>query len=333
MNHKTGSLPIWEKIRQIFTWLITWLSPRRSQDAKVVGLCLLVAATFWLLNALNRDYSTRISCPIRFNYDDSTFIATKPLPTKVRLSVTGYGWNLLKKSLSIDVEPIEYTITKPLRTRYVTAPFLLSAVSEQLQGLRINYVVEDTLHLSFDRRVRKTIPIKVDSARISLAKNYLISSPISISPAQVTFEGPATMLSDMPNPIRLSIPSTGIDEDYTEQLEIANPDPSLIKPSVGKVEVRFKVEPLIADTRVVKLRKANFPDYQDSIVGERTVKVTYYVREKDAQHVSPNDFSIVADFKDLKAEDSTIVLFIEKEPSFIRNVSLNNPYIRLKNAQ
>jgi hypothetical protein len=333
MNTRSDTFNLLEKGRQLLKWIITWLTPRRRQDVKVVGLCLLVAATFWFLNALNRDYSTRISYPIRFNYDDSNYIATKPLPTKVRLSVTGYGWNLLKKALSIDVEPIEYTIGKPLLTKYVTAPFLLSAVSEQMQGIRINYVVEDTLHLSFDRRVRKTIPIKVDSAKIDLNKNYLISGPISVTPSHVIYEGPSAMLSELSNPIRLSIATTDIDEDYNEQVEIANPDNTLIKTNVPKVEVRFKVEPLISDSRQVPVRKANFPDHMDSDIIDRAVKVTYYVRERDALRVAPGDFSIVADFKNLKAEDSTIVLYIEKEPSFIRNVSLNNPYIRIRNGR
>lgn len=300
---------------------------------KVVGLCLLVAATFWFLNALNRDYSTRISYPIRFNYDDSNYIATQPLPTRVRLSVTGYGWNLLKKALSIDVEPIEYTIGKPLRTKYVTAPFLLTAVSEQMQGLRINYVVEDTLHLSFDRRIRRTLPVKVDSAQISLGKNYLIASTIRVTPTRVTYEGPYTLLAALKNPVYLPINTPDIDENYSEQLEVPNPDYALIKTNVSKVEVQFEVEPLVADSRLVPVRKVNFPGNKDSALFDRPVKVTYLVRERDALRVNPGDFSIIADFKNIRKEDSTIVLYIEKEPSFIRDLNLNHPFIRIKDGR
>jgi len=333
MNTRPGAIRLLVKTRQVFSWIITWLTPKRRQDVKVVGLCLLVAATFWFLNALNRDYSTRISYPIRFNYDDSNYIATQPLPTKVRLSVTGYGWNLLKKALSIDVEPIEYTIGKPLRTKYVTAPFLLTAVSEQMQGLRINYVVEDTLHLSFDRRVRKTIPIKVDSAQISLGKNYMISSPIRVTPAQVTYEGPYTLLKAMKNPVYLPINTLEIDENYSEQQELPNLGHALIKANVAKAEVQFEVEPLIADSRLVPVRKVHFPGNKDSALFDRPVKVTYLVRERDALRVNPGDFSIIADFKNIQQKDSTIVLYIEKEPSFIQDVSLNNPFVRIKNGR
>ncbi|MES2731578.1 MAG: hypothetical protein V4714_07510 [Bacteroidota bacterium] len=322
-----------ERLKQIFTWLITWLTPKRSQDVKVVGLCLLVAATFWFLNALNRDYSTRISYPIRFNFDDSTYIATRPLPTKLRLSVTGYGWNLLKKSLSIDSEPIEYTISKPLRTKYITAPFLLTAVSEQLQGLRINYVVEDTLQMSFDRRVRKTVPLKIDSARIDLNKNYVIAEPINITPSTITFEGPASLLDKIGPAYVIPIAARDIDDDFDERLEIPNPDNALVNMDLNKAEVRFKLEALITDSRKVVVRKSHFLANKDSVNLQRTVTVTYAIRQRDALKVSANDFSIVADFKDIKAQDSTIVLFIEKQPFFIRNVSLDNPYIQVKNGQ
>jgi hypothetical protein len=322
-----------ERLKQIFTWLITWLTPKRSQDVKVVGLCLLVAATFWFLNALNRDYSTRISYPIRFNFDDSTYISVTPLPTKLRLSVTGYGWTLLKKSLSIDSEPIEYTISKPLRTKYITAPFLLTAVSEQLQGLRINYVVEDTLQMSFDRRVQKTVPLKIDSAKVNLNKNYVIAEAIYLNPSKVTLEGPASLLDKIGQAYVIPVLTQDIDDDFDERLEIPNPDIALVNMDVKKVEVRFKLEALISDSRKVMVRISHFPAHKDSINLQRMVKVTYSIRQRDAPKVNPGDFSIVADFNDIKTQDSTIVLFIEKQPHFIRNVSLDNPYIKVKNGQ
>jgi hypothetical protein len=322
-----------KRLKQIFTWLITWLTPKRRQDVKVVGLCLMAATTFWFLNALNRDYSTRISCPIRFNYDDSTYIATKPLPTQVRLSVTGYGWNLLKKTLGINNEPIEYPIIRPLRTKYVTAPFLLTAVSEQLQGLRINYVVEDTLHLDFDRLVRKTIQIKVDSASINLDKNYFLTGPITVTPAQVTFQGPATILSEMGSVIKIKVPTQGIDEDYDETLEVPYPEDALVKPNVDKVTVHFPVESLVSGSREIPIRKINFPNANGSTLYGQPVRVTYSVRQKDAERIAPGDFDIVADFQNLKPADSTIVLLIEKKPSFIRNISLKVPYIQVHNGQ
>ncbi|MBC7922124.1 MAG: hypothetical protein H7Z75_13670 [Ferruginibacter sp.] len=318
-----------KRIKQVFSWLVTWLTPKRSQDAKVVSLCLLAATTFWFLNALNRDYSTRISCAIRFNYDDSTYMATKPLPDKVRLSVTGYGWNLLKKTLSLDTEPIEYTISKPMRTKYVTAPFLLTAVSEQLQGLRINYVVEDTLHLDFDRRVRKTVDVRVDSARVNLDKEYVISGPITVNPTRITFEGPASVLDATDRTLTISLPATRIDEDYDETLDVSLPGQGLVSADAERVTVRFGVERLLADSREVPVQEVHYPGSSPAF--GPTVRVTYSVRKTDAPRVAPGDFNVVADFKNLRVEDSTIVLFIEKVPPYIRNVRLNSPSIRVGN--
>jgi hypothetical protein len=110
-------------------------------------MCLMAATTFWFLNALNKDYSTRLSYPIEFDYDDSTYISISTLPKKVRLNVSGYGWNLLKKSLQVNANPLNYRVANPLQARYITGSNLLQPITEQLRDIRVNYVVEDTIFL------------------------------------------------------------------------------------------------------------------------------------------------------------------------------------------
>jgi hypothetical protein len=63
-----------KKTSNIFTWIVDSVIIRKGSDIKVVVMCLLAATTFWFLNALNKDYSTRITYPVRFEYDDSVYV-------------------------------------------------------------------------------------------------------------------------------------------------------------------------------------------------------------------------------------------------------------------
>lgn len=320
-----------KNVPHILSWLVPSFTINRSDAIRVV-LCLMAATTFWFLNALNRDYSTKISCPIQFRYNDSDYVAVSPVPEKIMLDVTGYGWNLLKRSLGIDKEPVEYVITRPLRTKYVTAPFLLASVSEQIKGLRVNYVVEDTLYLDFDQRVRKTVPIVLDSALIDLESGYAIVSPVQLEPRKVTFEGPASMLKKLPSTLKVTVPTRRIDDSFEEDIKLDYQQDPLVEVDHPAISVSFAVEKLATGTLNVAIHKVNFPDNKKYVLTEQEVELTYLVRKINKKEILPADFNIIADFKAMR-EDSTIVLYVEKKPSFIRNVMLTDPYIKVQYAK
>jgi hypothetical protein len=84
--------------------------PERSFQPSKWLICVLAAALFWLLNALNKEgYSVNVEYPIQFSFDDSHYIATTALPRTVRVNVSGDGWNLLRLSwLPFRTEPVSF---------------------------------------------------------------------------------------------------------------------------------------------------------------------------------------------------------------------------------
>ena len=202
---------------------------RSFQPTKVL-LCLGAAALFWFLNALNKPgYTLNVEYPIRFVYDDSSFVATSPLPHDVRVNVSSDGWGLLRHSwLPFRVEPVDYIVQDPLRATVINTSSLAAALGEQVKKLHVNYVVADTLEMSFDRRITKTVRLLPDSLHMNMAPRFMVSSVINMTPRTIQIDGPAKLVRGLPDTIWVKIPRKRISDNYDEETSI---EPTASPPS------------------------------------------------------------------------------------------------------
>jgi hypothetical protein len=212
----------------------------RGGDLKVVIYCIIAAMVFWFFNAMNRDHTANISYPIKFEYKDSSLILVNPLPKKINLHVTGYGWNLLRKTFWFNIEPVVYKLEDPLRTKVITARNLLPVVTEQLNGVKVNYLLKDTFWINFERKTIKEQLVYVDTSKVSLAEGLEIKSPVIVNPPKILVEGPQSLIEKLSDTLFLSIPQNEIDEDYDAEVKIFEVS-NLINIDRKKVQVLFKV--------------------------------------------------------------------------------------------
>jgi hypothetical protein len=220
-------------------------SPPKT-DYKAIAICLLAAIIFWIMNALNKDgYSLKIPFPLQFSYNDSLYIPTQPLPEKISVNVSGNGWNLLRKVFAVNVNPIKYSISKPLKTRMLNTGSLTDSVSEYIKDVKINYVVADRFELEFDRKISKQFTVKVDSSNISLKDRYVITSLINVNPRIITLTGPESVLEEMGSTILVKVPSQRLQDNYDDEVKLLLPKNSLIKANKDRVAVSFEVAELL----------------------------------------------------------------------------------------
>ena len=215
-------------------------------DYKAIFICLMAAIIFWVMNALNKDgYSQKISFPLQFSYNDSLYIPTQPLPEKISVNVSGNGWNLLRKAFALDITPIKYSVSKPLKTKLLNTGSLTDSLSEYIKDVKINYVVADRFELEFDRKVSKQFTVKVDSSNISLKDRYVITSLINVNPRTITLEGPESVLDEMGSSILLKVPTRRLQDNFDDEIKLSLPKNSLIKSNKDRVAVSFEVAELL----------------------------------------------------------------------------------------
>ena len=275
----------------------------------------MAAATFWFLNALNKTYTNiRTSYPISFVYDEAKLIPLKPLPEQVDINVSGKGWKLLRKSLMLNVRPAEIIVYSLPRQPYLTGSALRPSISGVLDGLQLNFVLTDTIHFSFDRRITRKIPLTVDSAAIKTAENTVIASPIAITPDSVVFNGPASIVSKYPEPFPVKLPITNIDRSFKRFMPLEYSNNSLVKANVPEVEVSFAVSPLIWEEKMVTPVVTNAPEGAQLQLRPPLVSIRYGYRQSNAAAITPEQFGMTLNYANLNPADSTVAVEVTRKP-------------------
>lgn len=220
---------------------------RAFQPTKAL-LCLGAAALFWFLNALNRTgYTINVEYPIRFIYNDSLFVPTKPLPRTVRVNVSGDGWGLLSHTwLPFRIDPVDYQVTNPLQASIINTSSLTAALAEHIKKLHVNYVVADTVEMGFDRRMTKTIRLVPDSLHINLAPRYIVSSVINLTPRSIQVEGPARLVRGLADTLLVTIPGKRIADNYDNEVVLNHFRHPLLRVSGERVAISFEVGELLS---------------------------------------------------------------------------------------
>ena len=225
-------------------WLLRPLVGQRRHYWRVVFSCFLAASTFWLLNALNQEHTTRINYPVKFVYNERELMPLHPLPAQITLNVSGKGWNLLRRQLGIgeDAQPALLPIQNLPEATYLTGGTLAPAVRKVMRRLTLNYVVTDTINFRFDRRVERQLKLRADISTLHLAAGVRLASPIQIVPEKVTLSGPAFLLDTLPETLALRMPRQTISQDFKETIALPFLQNPLIQADAKHASVSFEVQ-------------------------------------------------------------------------------------------
>jgi hypothetical protein len=223
----------------------------KRRNWKAVVLAVFAATVFWFFNALNKEYTANIEFPVVFEYDASAFAPAAELPGKIKVSVSGVGWNLFRKSSGVRVTPLSIAIEEPGTSQKIPGSALQPVIAAQLTELKVNYVLQDTLQLFVDAREMKTVRLAPARLNDALRDGFGIAGEVVITPDSVVLSGPRSLLLKIPDTILLEIPARRVGSDYTEDLPVPVPrdefvvrDPPVVSVSfpVGRTQVgRFRV--------------------------------------------------------------------------------------------
>jgi hypothetical protein len=231
-----------------------------KRNWKAVVLCIFAATVFWFFNALNKNYSTNINFPVAFDYDQERYIPIKSLPANVRMNVTGSGWDLFRRSLGFKVPPLIVPLEKPTDVRKIVGTTLPAIFAGQLERLKINFIITDTVRIHIEERLRRKFAVMIDSVEQYLHPDFgLVDRPM-VTPDTAWLEGPHDVIRNMPEVLLLELHQTNIRKDFNENIElVSEQNARLITHQPQKVNVSFNIEKFIQVEKKIKLTIINIP--------------------------------------------------------------------------
>ncbi|MBC6991684.1 hypothetical protein [Hymenobacter sp. BT491] len=308
--------------------LVRWFSsPFYGQEGsywRAVTACFLAASTFWLLNALNKTYTTRITYPLAWRYDESRYIPVQSLPGEVAVNVTGRGWKLLRKNLSLDVRPAEVRLARLPATRYITGQSLRPALQTAMEGLQFNYVVTDTLWVQFDRLVSRRLPLTLSPASDGSALPYAAR----FVPATIIFRGPEATVSKLANPYPVHLPQAPAGSSSGE-IRVPIGGPKLVQTNVQDVRIRLQPRPLITRSVQVTPELHDFPKDQAFRLRPALVRVQIQSFPEDTARIELSQLHVILHFGQLVGPDSVLQPVLSEAPTLARGVRVLTPRVRV----
>ena len=295
---------------------------------KVVLLSFLGATTFWFFSALGKQYNTRIKYPLEVIFDRDSLVLMQPLAEYVEIDVTGGGWDLFRQNFWFEADPILIEPDNPVSIKFLTRGTTLPIISNHLNQFQINFLYTDTLFVDIDRKISKQVNLKVDSAAISLDKNFRVVSSIRINPDTAIIYGPTRFIDTLKVDYVIPVESQEIDRSYDRFLTLGLPNGFNIFSEPTTVNVQFEVERFDNLQMPVALELINFPSDSSVLPSQDDIDVKFLMQRSLREDFFAEDFKVIIDYDMINKTDSTApaiimiypenALQVEAEPDTIK---------------
>jgi hypothetical protein len=312
-----------KRIEKIGDWLSNAFLPHSNDTIKVVVLCIVTATTFWFFNALNDNYSTRITYPIKFTYSDSSLVVVEELPKKVSINVSGGGWNLLRKTFWFTITPVEVPLENPVEQNYILGNSLYTLIADQMSEIQLNYVENDTLRIEIDSIRTAKSKLSLDSSKISLADGYRIISPIKKSKDSATFSGPERFIKNIPQEVIIEIGEENISSNYEEDIYLPTFGSSLVNRNPVEIRVSFEVAKFIEQELMLPFEKINVPlDSNAYLFRDSLARISFQIQENQAGNYNLDSIELAIDFEQISPTDSITNPILISIPSQLKELDI-----------
>lgn len=295
---------------------------------KAFALCLFAAAVFWIFNALNKNYSTNLSLPLRVEFDETKYAAAEAIPAQLMVNINGIGWELLRKTLGQRVPVVTLPLERPTDVHRIPGAALVPQVVSQLGALQLNYVVLDTLRLAIEPKVSRKIKLTANLDGLTFKKNLGRISPVIILPDSIVVEGPKSYINALEETLRLNVVGKRIGGLYRESLEVHVEHGEFISRNPPVAEVMFEVGPITN----VSLLMGLVPSKNTGLISDHdSITCSMVIPQRNAEQFATDKSMMTVSLPPLrleKGDSARIKPVITGVPAYVSEIHIDSILVR-----
>lgn len=290
-------------------------------------ICVIIAAILWFLNALNKEYTSEISYPVRYTDLPKGKYLVSELPSDITLEVKAKGFTLVGYRISTSFLPINldinsysnYMLEKDNILEYtLKLSTIKDRINNQLNSdIKLLNIKPEEIYFKFSHAVTKMIPVKpvVD---YSLKKQHILKDEITAVPDSILVSGPASMMDTL-SYIPTEIWKAGeISKNLSRTIDLDFP-PNF-SAEEKSVRINIELERFTEAKRNIPISVWNLPDSLNIKLFPNTVDISYEIGLSRYDKVTDKDFEFIVNYSQT-SNSSYLPVEIVKIPSFIKNLS------------
>src|SRR5689334_20278530 len=231
---------------------------KRNQRVYVFFICFLIAALFWLLLVLTKEYDSSLHVKVSYTNFPSGLIPVNPLPDRFFIKIKASGYSLI--SLDEDAE-VNVNVTTTLGSdkgvRKISSLTLMHDVAQQLgKDISILSIQPDTVvfDLSFSTAVKLPIKVNLD---VTFDRQYDSIGGVQLNPDSVTANIPVSYVGAITNVETEKIKAVSLRAPFKTKAKLINPNGVTLDTS--ETEVLLQVEKFTEGTVEVPVKLVNVP--------------------------------------------------------------------------
>lgn len=307
--------------------ILKFLGFRNRKSFIVFLIFVLIAFVFWFLIALSKEYTTVIDYPVKYISFPKDKILIQELPDDFQLQITGNGFDLLKYEFSgfifpyiIDYEKIS-NHSQSNRFSFQTNELINDLRRKFPSNVKLQDIFPKTIIFSFSSMVEKEIPVEADIV-YRLARQYIVSDDIVISPDYVIAKGPKAIIDTMTVAKTEKYDLKILDEPVKKKLSLK--EVKLVTFSKDKVLLFINVQKFTEATINIPVVMKGLPDTLSVNFVPDKISVKYKVALNHFNEILPEQFKAVANYSSVvNSKDSKIPVYLEHKPKKVFDVSFS----------
>lgn len=284
--------------------------------------CLIVACLIWLIKGLSQLHMTTICFPVAYQNLPNDRIITNQLPDQLTLAIKAKGTELLRykykywSEQTLKIDYADYQGESRIRTKELVESF-----STQLKNVDISGITPRLIHLAFEKKMSKQIPLVVP-LQLSVDQNFEIVDT-TIMPKHVVATGPISLIDTMSFWQTDSLRLDKITQTQVGQLNLKKAPTFTLQFSKQQVHYTITVEEFTEKALMVPITEINVPDSLNVVLSKSQVEVQFQVSINDFQNIESNAFAVIADFATVDIfNEATVPLYLTDTLPIIKNLRI-----------
>ena len=260
-----------------------------KRNVVTYGICVIIATVLWFLNALNKEYTTEITYPIKYTELPKGKLLVSEPPKEMTLAIKAHGFALLR-----------YSISTQLNT-----------------DIQLISIKPESITFKFSRFESKRVPV-IPRVEYTLKRQYMLKNDISVTPNHVAISGPASILDTLKAVYTEPISLKKLSKEVTKTVSFEEIYGTQINENDAKVKI--EVERFTESKKTVPLVVKNLPDSLLIRLFPHSIDVTFDVGLSRYEVVSDTSFSFYVDYNQIKTNPASLKIEIERSPRHIKDL-------------
>ncbi|HJA88994.1 MAG TPA: YbbR-like domain-containing protein [Candidatus Parabacteroides intestinavium] len=302
-----------------------FLHRRRWKEALIFFCFVLLSFGFWLLQALQQEYETDLSIPVRYNNVPANIIFESKIPDKITVHVRDKGSALLNYTLGQKFRAITLNLESlPMDTdRFIISRNSLETdIQKQILASTTVYNFEpQRILLNYGLRKSKEVPV-VFNGSVSTESGFLVSSDIIITPSQVTVYASQSVLDTIQKVKTTFVDIKDAKKSITKNTELEQINGANL--GTERVSVIIPIEEYTEKTLQVPVEVVQVPAKYKLRTFPQSVEVLCNIPISKFKDLTNESLAIQVPFQDLEENvTGSFTIDLTKKPDWVKNYTLN----------